>query len=606
MIKLETILFLAFLSTASHELWAAEVAGTPKALDSNVYGEMKDAQNGSEDTLKKLLSIKGVDEQYQKCKLRHTVKLEKIPGCIWEELESFPNVKKEVQAMYASEVESNKRSPASATTPSTSNLTNKSKNLSEDYMSDPAVIELSKILKKKLEEAMLGDEEAQKDTKSVAIVDHAKYNELYKSELGKTIINAFTSYCVEADFAASETISIKESYKSCKDSDNKPAPCRLVILSDPLQTKDKIKANLASLRSANLSTSTASNSNPESDKWNRCIGSVGNVCYTDTQHIDGANSGLQDQLKHSKTRACTIMDYVKSARKNLILVDEQKKFYQTLEGGVSVQLANARVVEVNEKNSIDATTTVTSGDIESSYEKKNEALKKEMDKCMGPGDTIVDAESCKKFISTDATAKEKALTEFGIRQFALEEKIEEKFENKEEIKKYLIEEGYDKKKIDMMISSDAEIDKVKQEIKDRYKSEREAIIASMAEKIKSKTTESDGKIDTTQGSADQEKLKKIREELSGRSDDLKQLVHFNNVVSSYLETSKDGKKSRNVASLFAEIKGGAKTMKDIDKEQLKDIEKKAGEAGLKQDKSGTGTDLSVDTLNGLFKYTTEK
>lgn len=600
MMKLGSILLLTQLMSSITD---ANSADKP-----SVYGEIKEnkkkAEDGSDETLRKLLTVKGVDVQYKACQTAFPNQLAEIPKCIWEGNGNSPprladDIRKQVQLMYAQESteETSARSPASES----SHLTNKSKQISEDYMSDPAVVELSKIMQKKLEEALLGDEEAQKDKKTIAVVDHAKYIELYRTELGKTIVNAFTSYCVEADIETS----LKLSVRTCKNQDNPTAACPLFILSDDNSKAQTIKKNIQSLRGADLSSNTADATNPTSELWKKCILSVSNVCYTPKNDFAGAN--IDNQIIRSKTRACTIMDYVKSARKNLMVADEQKKYYDTLEPTVAMQMANARQVVINEKNSMDAVTTVTSKDIEDSYQTKNDALKKEMDKCIDAKGDIADPEICKKFISTDTEAKEKALTEFGIRQYALEAKIEEKFNDKGEIEKYLKEEGYAKEKIAQMISDDLDLATVKKEIIDRYKSEREAIIASMAEKIQSKTTKDNGKIDTSATGSDQEKLVKIRKELSSRSDDLKQLVHFNNVVSSYLEIDKgNGQKSRNVASLFAEIHNGAKEFRDIDKEQIKDINDQASKAGLKQEKGENQIELTVKDLNGIFKYSTEK
>lgn len=582
-------------------LLAFEVRAAPDKA--SVYGEIKDGQSAaseaeSSETLKKLLSIKGVDAEYQKCKSNGTT-IEKIPGCIWGALND--DLKKQVQQMYAQESVADEPGRAPASTDDGGKLTNKSKNLKVDYMSDPAVVELSKVMQKKLEEALVGDEDAQKDRTKIAAVDHAKYIELYRTELGKTIVNAFTSYCVESDTKASEKLHVK----SCKDTNNPIGACPLFIVPEDEKTrKAKIEDNLKSLKGANFESSTKAANNADSDKWSRCIASVANVCYTDSSEFSGSLAPAD--ISYSKKRACIIIDYVKSARKNLIIVNEQKKYYEDLPQTMALDIGNSRQVKMTEKNSIDVVTTVTSKDVEDSFQKKNEDLKKEMDKCLDANDQITDPEACKKFLSTDAKAKELALTEFGIRQFALEAKIDEKFNDKAEVEKYLLEEGYDKSKIAEMIKGN-DIETVKAEIKARYKAERDAIIATMADKIKSKTSKDDGKIDQTDQGRDQQNLKKIREELSSRSDDLKQLVHFNNVVSSYLEITKtDGTKIRNVASLFVEIKDGAKNFRDIDKDQSKEIEEKAKKAGLTSEKSGSSTELSVENLNSIFKYSTEK
>lgn len=593
MFKPQLITLMTLMIWPLPEGYSAEKTG--------VYGEIKEVKGsksdeGSEETLKKLLTVKGVPEQYEKCQktLSGDDKLEKMPGCIWGGLSE--DTKKQVQLMYAQEQKASMgRSPASDQTKDSSYLTNKSKTIAEDYMSDPAVVELSKIMQNKLKEALLGDEKAQSDKKTVAIVDHAKFIELYQTELGKTIVNAFTSYCIEADFSKDLESS---SLKNCKDKDGNQLPCKLIILSKEDEKKDKIEKNIESLKTANLKTGTEDNPNSDSNKWTGCIGSVSNVCYTDSGDFKGKGLAA-DQISRSVNRACTIMDYVKSARKNLIAAENQVKYYESLGSSVSMKVENRRAVANTEKNSNDAVTTVTSKDIEISYKGKSEELENEMKKCFDNGE-VKDQEECKKFISMDTDTKSKELAEFGIRQLALEDKIKEKLTDKKEVEKYLIEEGYSKDKIDQIIASDSDLEKVKQEISARYKSEREAIIASMAQKIKSQTTEENGKIDTSTGSKDHEKLKKIKNELSERTGDLKNLVHFNNIVSSYLEISSKDKKSRNVASLFAELDGGDKSF------DTKTIKENAEKAGLNADKKSVGTNLGVETLNGIFKYITEK
>lgn len=608
MMKLIPALLLILLSGSS--AYAAAPASAPATV---VYGEIKETKtrnaDGSEETLAKLLSVQGVDAQYKKCKDANTP-LEEMPKCIWKGNgngipELSEDLKKQVQAVYDQESTAKGRSPASGSS-ETSQLTNKSKKLNEDYMSDPAVVELSKMFQKKLNEALLGDEEAQKDKKTIAAVDHAKFNDIYRTELGKTIVNAFTSYCLEVDFKNYGSVSIDQNKKKCKNKKNEDVPCAVTILCKEDDKQTCINDNIKSLKGANLSLSTETKANDAADQWTRCIGSVSNVCYINKSDYDysGATSASDEQLKYSKNKACIIMDYVKSARKNLLITEDQKKYYDSIGKGTSFQIANAKPVTITEKNSIDTITTVTSKEIEDSYEVANKKLNLELEKCIDKDGKISDQETCKKFISMDKESKEKAVTEFGIRQFALEDKIEEKFNDKGEVAKYLKEEGYSQDKIAAMTKSDTDIEAIKKEIKDRYRSEREAIIATMANKIKKQTTNEDGKIDVAK---DEGKLKEIRTELSERPENLKQLVHFNNVVSSYLEIDKGSAgKSRNVASLFAEIKGGAKNIKGVDEDQVKEIDKAANTAGLKQDKGESPTALGIDTLNGLFKYTTEK
>lgn len=550
--------------------------------------------DGTDTTLQKLLTIKGVDVVYEACKTKGK-KLEEMSGCIWNDLSD--DLKKQVQQAYADEApKDNSRTPASATS-SGSNLTMKSKQIKTDYMSDPAVVELSKVFQKKLEEALLGDEAAQKDKKKIAIVDHAKFIELYKTELGKTVVSAFTSYCMEAVINKKQ----ETTETNCKDDKNNPTTCPLYFLAKDKKTN--IKTNIDSLKKAHLESSTAENPNADSQQWSNCIASVNHVCYTDLgTKYDNIN---EIDVKESKTRACTIMDYVKSARKNLILADQQDAFYKDLGRGNSFVVENAQEVKITDKNSMDAVTTITSKDVENSYEVKNKELEKELSSCIDDNNQILDSEKCKKFISADRQDKEKAVTEFGLRQFALGDKMEDKLKNKSDVEKYLVEEGYKPEKIKEMLKDDNDLTTVKEEIKKRYESERNAIIASMAQKVEKKTTTKDG----FNATDDKSQMVKIKEEISSRAEELKQLVHFNNIVSSYLEIDKGGTKSRNVASLNAELSNGSEKIKGGGADQIKEIQKNAKDSGLmkKTDPaSDEATNLSVDNLNNIFKYSNEK
>jgi hypothetical protein len=597
---LPTLLYSADQKTVAFR----EIKEVSKKTDPNSPANSQ--ASAGQDTLSKLLSIPGVDKAYDGCK---SEKLEKVPDCIWTALEGRPDLKTKVQQMYANEntpktPDGASRAPASTTPSDLTNLTNKSKQIGEDYMSDPAVVNLSKIFEKKLEEALIGDASAQKDTKKIAAVDHAKFIELYRTELGKTIVNAFTSYCLET---VNRRIDMS-SKKDCKDKDNKPTDCIMYFLSDEDSKKQTVENNLKLLKDANLDLSTDTTSNPDANRWTGCIGSVSNVCYATDADLK-LKSGSEDS-KRSQTKACVIMDYVKSARKNLIIANQQEGFYANLASkDLSANIMeNDRKVEINSKNSNDSVVTATSKDIEDAYKEASKKEYAEIEKCVDTSGKISNTESCKKYLNINKDDKEKDLVEFGLRQNALGEKINNLADKgtKEDVKKYLIEEGYKENVIADMIKNNEDLTKVKAEIKQRYINEKDAIIASMAEKIKAKTSSENGKIDnaSTSDTSDTGKLNKIKEDLKTRTSDLENLVHFNNVVSSYLEIDSGKTKSRNVASLYDEINNGSEAYK----KDNKDLRDKATKANLKEktDSGDKGTDLSVENLNSIYKYSTEK
>lgn len=556
---------------------------------------------GTEGSLKKLLAIQGVDTQYANCSKSYSPKdsnyLQSVSNCLWngDQNAGIPklsdDLRKKVQQTYALEQQEENRDqnrrPASA---SSLDLTKKSKQLSVDYMSDPAVVKLSESFQKKLEAALIGDEQQQKDKKTVAIVDHEKFVELYRTELGKTIVNSFTSYCLEVDYSNK----FETTNQDCKDTQGQATGCPIYLISG--DKKSAIKKNIDKLHKSDFVS--------DSSDWTGCIASVTNVCYLEASKITPNIS--VPEMSDSREKACLIMDYVKSARKNLIALDAQSEFYKKLKGGVGLKIGNQRNIAINDKNSIDAITTVTSKDIEDAFEPESKKLKKEMEKCINDQDQVVDMEACKKYLSTDSDKKKKEMAEFSLRQFAQEATLEDKLKDRAEVEKYLKNEGYADSNLNQMLKDDQSVKKVSDEIMERYKKEREAIIQSMAKRIGNQTSTIDGSISPDD---DKQKLINIRNEFNSRPEDLKQLVHFNNIVSSYINIESGGQKSRNVASLFQELNNGAKNIGNNNASQItKDLTKKANEAGLVENKNSqdSSTKLDVKDINGLLKYSTEK
>ena len=116
----------------------------------------------------------------------------------------------------------------------------------------------------------------------------------------------------------------------------------------------------------------------------------------------------------------------------------------------------------------------------------------------------------------------------------------------------------------------------------------------MASRISSKTTAKDGAIEAQDTST----LGKIKTDLASRNDDLKNLIHFNNIVSSYLNITDgtgDSKTiTRNTASLFAEVK----SMDQKDAKEINDNISKNKD--LKE--SPTTSTLQIGDINKILKY----
>lgn len=524
-------------------------------------------------TLKKLLSVPEIASHYKTCQDKYKSDIEKIPECLWRELD--PSQKEKVKKFYAQEEKSSNRSPAS--TPDTANteassLTNKNYNIANDYKNDPSVTALSNFFGKKLDEALNGSDQDKKD-KKVTTVDHSKFIDLFKSELGKSIVNSFTSYCMETE-------------KTCR---AKGAQlCK--IKKDDDERKQDIKENLESLK-------TATFSDEEGEGWKKCILDVSKVCYETPAATEKETSPAPETNDlYSKRKACIVMDFVKASRKNLIAADKQQEFYNGLTGG-GLQWAESNMKAVDEnKISSDKITQITSADLEKDFKKSNDDVLKEATEC---ADSL-DKDKCKKIIDTSTEKNSAAITDLGLREIAQEEVLTAKLEDSKNVEVYLKEEGYDKNEIKALISKDEDLAAIKAKIKARYASEKESIIREMSERIKKKTTANDGKVEKVD---DNDKVEKIKKELSSRTTDMSNLIHFNNIVSSYLTISDDKNKttSRNTASLNAE----ANSMSGEDGKKLKET--------IKNNKDLQGNEvnstLDIKTINENFlnyKEPTEK
>jgi hypothetical protein len=526
----------------------------------------------SDNVLTKLLAVSGVDPVYKDCQKRYS-NLEEIPDCIWKGLSD--NQKKQVKELYAQEESAEKRkerSPASETPIKIAEafktgLTDKKSKVAIDYSTDPAVKALIEFYGKKFSEILDSDP---KEKGKLKTIDHSKFIELYTNELGKTIINSFTSYCMEVD-------------PECRRPEGS-----LCLSSDDKATRDDyIKQNLKAVNKAKFDDS-------EGNPWLKCITDVSKVC--------DLNPADDDDKKYSNKKACLIMDFVGSARKSLLAAKEQTTFYDSLKNkGIGIA-SNMEVVDDKKEATADKLTELTSADIDKDFKgkdnkkisiaKANEQTLKEAQECSKDGVKITDEIKCKKFLDTKADENAGALTDLGLRKIIKSEELDEKLKDDKNVESYLAEEGYTKDQIKDMMSKD-NMEELKDRIRNRFKNEKNAVIQEMADKIKKKSTDKDGKISDT----DTTKIGRIKAELSTRNEDLKNLIHFNNVVSGYLtiENKSNNQVSRNTASLIAEVNS------------MKNDEGKELQENIKSNKNMTGeknsASLEIKDLNTFFmKY----
>ncbi|MBT6325160.1 MAG: hypothetical protein HOJ35_04270, partial [Bdellovibrionales bacterium] len=184
----------------------------------------------------------------------------------------------------------------------------------------------------------------------------------------------------------------------------------------------------------------------------------------------------------------------------------------------------------------------------------------------------------------------------------LEEKIDKNLgasdSEGEELTKYLKEEGYSDDKIKEIVDGDPSIkEQVIADIKKTYDAKRSAVIKSMKAKLEGESVT----IDPQGNASAQNAIDQINKELTQNTKEYSQLIHFNNIVSSYISLDTGGgNKSNNLTAANLELANLAE-----DFEQNKDaIQGEIDSAGLTQSSQSGSLQLGVDQLNKeLLKHT---
>lgn len=423
-----------------------------------------------------------------------------------------------------------------------------------------AITALESYLEKKLELALYGEERSNrgangkaKDKKDI-MMDHNVFHRLYKSQLGKNVISSLSSYCIEADPGKSYLIS-----ESAKD------------------RRDQREENIKLLQSPAIDGKQAG-----ATQWNLCIVNVAPICAKEVQVITkedgttanginyksdtsviGKSDGDDDEkarakiFKYSNQRACEVVAFIKSAKQSIkAMAIIQKKF----EENKSNNFGNAKTYDVEKMTTLSSNEFINEkGDTEESFAEANAAEAKKAKECI---DDIQNPD-CTKYFNTDSEGSQKLVDEFSLRSKIQLEKVNTKIKDstdEEGVKKYLTEQGIEESKIADIIQNPDELDKIKKKIAERYKNERTALIDSMNDRLKKKTfatAESEGGDQAAADAKNKTTMENIETDLASKTEEYKQLIFFNNVVSSYLQVGSGESATQNTRSRFIELNDSA-------------------------------------------------
>lgn len=496
------------------------------------------------------ITVPGVREMYSECykieAANATFNGSNIGTCLWNKIQADETTLKKIEDLVAKQ-SGKEGSGRYRTTIETAKHSSK------------GLDSLKEFFRKKLEEALYGEYNRKKGQYE-KLASQGTFFELYRTQLGKNIISAISSYCIEA-----EPVKFGQ---------------RFPIISN-VET-DREAARDESLKTLSQ-VNTSDNKLTAYTRWSYCIQEVSTLCTAGTvggKHVkfnidpniaaksvtyndilyscDGTTpkkkadpnktKECESAISYSNVRACSVVQYIELARQSIGKTDAIAAKLNDLKGTKTFDNVKMYNSSENKDQSIDALTTISSGDALEALAAGQKAETEEMEECYKDG-AIVDAEACKKYLSSDREEQYALLGELKIQEEVTYKKLDELENKPEEIAKLLKEEGYTEDEAEQL----SQIAGVKEQITERYKAKKEAILKSLSEEIAKRTTKGE-EFDAID---DLESIKAISDKTKKRAENFSKLVHYNNIVSAFLEVrGSDGgeETQRNTRALATEMK----------------------------------------------------
>lgn len=522
------------------------------------------------DTFAELMRIEEVRARYDLC-IQSGVPASGLDQCLWNEYSFIPDGQTQSisipapDPLYREKVREGLRAraisrgfdqPADAPIETSSDFS--TANASIEHLKerqDPAYKALREHLEERLRTAMYGEVQgdiseaigAESRGNTYQYVDQSDFFRLYESQLTQNIIQNLSNYCIRTDIRrdpdTDEIIEVRYNTNDEPDTEN--------------NVQATINRNLANL----------SNLGEASKHWTTCLESLHSHCYP--KRAEGDRYNEEASARPGQREACVTLRSIRASRQALIQSAKLRERLTTApceeiepetspspggEGGriqrpnrgrmscvtLFAQVGNTKRYDQNNKDSgLDRLATITSGDLHHNKNKfaseNEELLKKFREECF-EGTHIKDLEKCKQFVETNLDERKEQLAELSLRSRALQEKIKEAASDENELKKLLEEEGYDDSdEIDLLIAGIENGESIADKINEHYDLQRKSLVAKLADEIENRTIDI---ADTPDNNV--RKLQLIEQELTSRVDSFTQLLHYNNIMASFLQVGEVG------------------------------------------------------------------
>ncbi len=411
----------------------------------------------------------------------------------------------------------------------------------QDGLSKQALDKLGAFYSKRLAE------ELGSNTATIKINDQSTYYELAKVQLGKNVMTAWSSLCLDMGW------------------DTGSSPERMYTFKDDSKRAEIRKSNLAGLNSI-TSDPNASGDNPFKS-YSQCISHIALLCreangktkaqenavtvdygqaYASSTPKIAGNTIDEDDIKYTRERACEIHAYVAGIQKQLQATEVvAERFGQGIDKGAYFGAGVFKEHNYSNDKAIkyDDVTTVTSGDVvaEGSYYRAIKDNQELLAQCSSPNPPP----ECKDLLSSAEQTEDLRATGAA---FMLETKAVQ-----EQIAKAQTED--DKRKLIQQLRPDLEVSELSvqdlehefQKISQQYRNEREHLISNLSERVRQLEASDD------QGRT-QSNMKTAADNLLKRGNEYVQLMHYNNIVTGFLNVVKsNGEETKNTRVIQLEL-----------------------------------------------------
>lgn len=374
-----------------------------------------------------------------------------------------------------------------------------------------------------------------------AAYNHNTFHDLFRVQVSKNILNAASEYCMYSNMDFARDPSNQKVALPGTDPNGKATPAQLTgdfLISDNLTKRnDQRKKNIE-----NLNVLNSKGENAMAHIWQLCLTNLPKRCQ------DPASSADE---KYSKTKACQVSAFIKDQKIILSKLDEVDKGwnahncsnYKAMENDSSIKCIKntskgSFAINVKGKANVESQNfaNIASGEFQdkefSDYEGKLGDEMTLLEDCSTK--YAANKKKCDEYIEKNKLDSDR-IDELALRNRAMVGKIDKKIDGEKSLTEYFKEREFTQEKIDKILKDKTKIAAVQQEIKDKYKAEREELIKAMRKKADDLT------IDAKATDVDkQQKFSDLKAEIENNNVGFKQLVHFTNVISGYLKPDSNG------------------------------------------------------------------